>query len=52
MLARTREKLQALEARLGKIEQASTATPRPKSREASRKKARKKPDEGAENSEG
>ena len=52
VLARTREKLQALEARLRAIEQASTATPRAKSGKASRKRARKKPSEGAEDSEG
>lgn len=52
VLARTREKLQALETRLRTIEQASAAAPRPKSGKTAKKKAKKKPDEGAENSEG
>ena len=52
VLGRTREKLQALETRLRTIEHASAATTRPKSGKTAKKKARKKPDKGAENSEG
>ena len=44
VLARTREKLQTLEARLLTIEQARAATPRPESGKVSRKRTRKKPD--------
>ena len=52
VLARTREKLQALEVRLRSIEQASGSTPRRTSGKTAKKKARKKPVEGAEHSEG
>jgi BMFP domain-containing protein YqiC len=46
VLARTREKLQALEARLRSLEEGSTPSPRAKSGGTARKKARKKPGTG------
>lgn len=52
VLARTREKLQALEARLRSLEQASSSPPRAKAGGTVRKKARKKPGEGTEKTEG
>jgi ubiquinone biosynthesis accessory factor UbiK len=52
VLARTREKLQALEERLRTLEQGSTTTPRSKSGGTVRKKAGKKPSEGTGKSEG
>jgi ubiquinone biosynthesis accessory factor UbiK len=52
VLARTREKLQALEARLRSLEQAGAATPRAKSGKTEKKRARKKPGAGTEKPEG
>ena len=52
VLARTREKLQGLEARLRSLEQAGAATPRAKSGKTAKKKARKQPGSGTEKSEG
>lgn len=46
VLARTREKLQALEARLGALENASAPAPGTTSDRAATKKARKKPAKG------
>ncbi len=51
VLARAREKLQDLEARLLSLERTSPASPRVKSGGTTRKKARKKPDIGTEKSE-
>jgi BMFP domain-containing protein YqiC len=52
VLARTREKLQALEARLRTLEQGSATTPRVKSGGTGKKKARKKPGAGTVKSDG
>ncbi len=52
VLARTREKLQALEARLQSLEQGSATTGRAKSGGTTKKKARKKPGVATGKSEG
>jgi BMFP domain-containing protein YqiC len=52
VLSRTREKLQALEARLQSLEHGSSPSPRAKRGGAVKKRAGKKPGEGKEKSEG